>query len=66
MPTTTTINHATVGRIQTCTVISGQAATDRIEACDAALLKWRKPAHHERAPVLTRIRQRLRGQGTGG
>ena len=60
MPTITTVNPATEQEIQTYTVMTEQEAADRIEACHAAFLEWRKLTHHERAPFLTKIGQMLR------
>lgn len=60
MSTITTINPATEEEIQTYNLMTKQEATDRIEACHAAFLEWRKLTHHERAPFLTKIGQTLR------
>ena len=60
MPTITTVNPATEQEIQTYTVMTEQEAADRVAACHAAFLEWRKLTHHERAPYLTRIGQALR------
>ena len=60
MSTITTVNPATEEEIQTYTVMDEQEATDRVEACHAAFMKWRKLTHDERAPFLTRIGQKLR------
>ena len=60
MSTIITVNPATGAEIQTYTVMTEQEATDRVEACHAAFLEWRKLTHHERAPFLTRIGQTLR------
>ncbi|MFN3723183.1 MAG: NAD-dependent succinate-semialdehyde dehydrogenase [Paracoccaceae bacterium] len=60
MQTITTINPATGQDIQTYTVMTEREATQRIEACHAAFLEWRKLSHHERAPYLTKIGQTLR------
>lgn len=60
MSTIITVNPATGEEIQTYTVMTEHEATDRIEACHAAFLEWRKLTHRERAPFLTRIGQILR------
>ncbi len=60
MTTITTINPATEEEIQTYDLMTEQEATDRIEACHAAYLKWRQLSHQERAPYLTKIAQKLR------
>lgn len=60
MSTIITVNPATGEEIQTYTVMTKQEATDRVEACHAAFLEWRKLTHRERAPFLTRIGQMLR------
>ncbi len=60
MSTLTTINPATEETIQTYTLMTEQEAIERVEACHAAFLEWRKLTHHERAPFLTRIGQTLR------
>lgn len=60
MSTLTTINPATEEAIQTYTLMTEREATERVEACHAAFLEWRKLTHHERAPFLTRIGQTLR------
>jgi len=60
MSAITTINPATEEEIQTYTLMTEQEATDRIEACHAAFLEWRKLTHQERAPFLTKIGQTLR------
>lgn len=60
MSAITTINPATEEEIQTYTLMTEQEATDRIEACHAAFLEWRKLTHQERAPFLTKIGQKLR------
>lgn len=60
MPTITTVNPATEQEIQTYTVMTEQEAADRVAACHAAFLEWRKLTHHERVPYLTRIGQALR------
>lgn len=60
MSTIITVNPATGKEIQTYTVMTEQEAADRVEACHAAFLEWRKLTHHERAPFLTKIGQILR------
>lgn len=60
MSTITTVNPATEQNIQTYAVMDEQEAKDRIEACHAAFLEWRKLSHEERAPYLIRIGQTLR------
>ena len=60
MPTITTVNPATEQEIQTYTVMTEREAADRVAACHAAFLDWRKLTHHERAPFLTKIGQTLR------
>ncbi|MFD1509405.1 NAD-dependent succinate-semialdehyde dehydrogenase [Lacimonas salitolerans] len=56
----TTINPATGEDLQSYDVMTQQQATDRVEACHAAFLEWRKLSHQERAPYLTKIAQKLR------
>jgi len=56
----TTINPATGEDLQSYDVMTRQQATDRVEACHAAFLEWRKLSHQERAPYLTKIAQKLR------
>ena len=60
MSTIITVNPATGEDIQTYTVMTEKEATDRVEACQAAFLEWRKLTHHERAPFLTKIGHSLR------
>lgn len=60
MPTITTINPATGQDIQTYDVMTERQATQRLEACHAAFLEWRKLTHQERAPYLRKIGQKLR------
>ncbi|AMC99900.1 NAD-dependent succinate-semialdehyde dehydrogenase [Halomonas chromatireducens] len=60
MSTITTINPATQKDIQTYDIMTEKEATDRIEACHAAFLKWRELTHQERAPYLKTIGQKLR------
>ena len=60
MSTITTINPATEEEIQTYTLMTEHDATDRVMACHAAFLEWRKLTHKERAPFLTKIGQKLR------
>jgi len=60
MSTITTINPATEEQLQTYELMSESEATERLEACHAAFLEWRKLSHEERAPYLTRIAGKLR------
>ena len=60
MSTIITVNPATEQDIQTYSVMTKEEAMDRVEACHAAFLEWRKLSHHERAPFLTKIGQKLR------
>ncbi|MCY0093600.1 NAD-dependent succinate-semialdehyde dehydrogenase [Hoeflea ulvae] len=60
MSTITTINPATEEEIQTYQRMSEAEATDRLEACHAAFLEWRKLSHADRAPYLSKIAQKLR------
>lgn len=60
MSTITTINPATEDTIQTYPLMSEAEATDRLEACHAAFLKWRALSHKDRAVYLTKIAQKLR------
>jgi succinate-semialdehyde dehydrogenase/glutarate-semialdehyde dehydrogenase len=60
MSTITTINPATEEEIQSYDIMTEREAMDRIEACHAAFLEWRKLAHQERAPLLRKIGQKLR------
>ena len=60
MRTITTINPATDEAIQTYDLMTEAEATDRVEACHAAFLEWRKLSHQDRAPYLTKIAQKLR------
>ncbi len=60
MSTITTVNPATGEDIQSYDVMTEQEATDRIEACHAAFLDWRKLTHEDRAPYLTKIAAKLR------
>ena len=60
MPTITTINPATEETIQTYDLMTLTEATDRLDACHAAFLKWRKLSHQDRVPYLTNIAQKLR------
>lgn len=60
MSTITTINPATEEEIQTYDLMTEEEATDRLEACHAAFLEWRKLSHQDRAPYLTKIAQKLR------
>jgi succinate-semialdehyde dehydrogenase/glutarate-semialdehyde dehydrogenase len=60
MPTITTVNPATEKAIQTYDIMTENQATERLEACHAAFLEWRKLTHQERAPYLRKIGQTLR------
>ena len=60
MSTITIINPATEEEIQTYDLMTEKEATDRLEACHAAFLEWRKLSHQDRAPYLTKIAQKLR------
>ncbi|WP_412051608.1 aldehyde dehydrogenase family protein [Hoeflea sp. Naph1] len=60
MSTITTINPATEEKIQTYELMSEAEATQRLEACHAAFLEWRKLSHSDRAPYLRKIAQKLR------
>jgi len=60
MSTIITTNPATGEEIQIYNVMTEQEATDRVEACHAAFLEWRKLTHRERAPFLTRLGKALR------
>jgi len=60
MPTITTVNPATEKAIQTYDIMTENQATERLEACHAAFLEWRKLTHQERAPYLKKIGQTLR------
>ena len=60
MPTITTINPATEKEIDSYQIMTEQQATERLEACHAAFLQWRKLSHQERAPYLSKIGQTLR------
>lgn len=48
----TTINPAAEEVIATYDVMSAAAAFEKVEACHAAFLDWRKKTHDERAPFL--------------
>ncbi|MGB3408388.1 MAG: NAD-dependent succinate-semialdehyde dehydrogenase [Jannaschia sp.] len=56
----TTINPATEEKIQTYDLMTEAEAVDRLEACHAAFLDWRKLSHRERAPYLEKIAAKLR------
>ena len=56
----TTINPATEEEIQTYDLMSEQEATERVEACHDAFLKWREVPRKDRATYLTKIAQKLR------
>ncbi|WP_214000302.1 NAD-dependent succinate-semialdehyde dehydrogenase [Arsukibacterium sp.] len=60
MSTITTINPATEKEIHTYSLMTEKQATDRLESCHAAFLKWRELSHQERAPYLKKIGQKLR------
>ena len=60
MSTITTINPATEKEIKSYDIMTEKEATDRLEACHAAFLQWRKLTHQERAPYLNKIGQKLR------
>lgn len=60
MSTITTINPATEDAIRTYDVMTEAEATERLEACHAAFLKWRDLSHRDRAPYLTKIGEKLR------
>lgn len=60
MSTITTINPATEKEIQTYTLMTKKQATERLESCHAAFLKWRELTHQQRAPYLQKIGQKLR------
>ena len=60
MPTITTINPATGAELETYDVMTEQQATDRVTACHAAFLDWRKLTPVDRAPYLTKIAAKLR------
>ena len=56
----TTINPATEEEIQTYDLMSEREATQRVEACHDAFLKWREIPRQERSTYLTKIAQKLR------
>ncbi|WP_341304532.1 NAD-dependent succinate-semialdehyde dehydrogenase [Pseudomonas sp. TMP25] len=60
MSTITTINPATEKEIHTYDVMTEKQATDRLEACHAAFLKWRELSHQDRGAYLKKIGQKLR------
>ncbi|MBZ2168099.1 NAD-dependent succinate-semialdehyde dehydrogenase [Marinobacter sp. F4216] len=60
MATITTINPATEKEVHTYDVMTEKQATDRLESCHTAFLQWRELTHHERAPYLRKIGQKLR------
>ncbi|MDG4648711.1 NAD-dependent succinate-semialdehyde dehydrogenase [Roseibacterium sp. SDUM158017] len=60
MSSITTINPATEEELHTYTLMSERDASDRVEACHAAQMEWRKLSHAERAPYLTKIADKLR------
>ena len=55
----TTINPATEEEIQTYDLMSEHEATERVEACHDAFLKWREVPRKDRATYLTKIAQKL-------
>jgi len=57
MSTITTVNPATEQELETYSVMTEAEATERLEACHAAFLEWRKTDHSERAKVLKAIVQ---------
>ncbi|QXT38947.1 NAD-dependent succinate-semialdehyde dehydrogenase [Gymnodinialimonas ceratoperidinii] len=56
----TTINPATEEELESYDVMSEGEAIERVEACHAAFLEWRKLSHEERAPYLKDIAKKLR------
>lgn len=60
MSTITTINPATEKEIRTYDLMTEREATDRVEACHAAFLEWRKLTHKARAEHLEKIGRTLR------
>ena len=60
MATITTINPATEKELRTYEVMTEGEATERLEACHAAFLKWRELTHRDRIPYLRKIGQKLR------
>lgn len=56
----TTINPATEETIETYDMMSEGEALERVEACHAAFLEWRKLSPKERAPYLNKIAEKLR------
>ncbi|MBO9500687.1 NAD-dependent succinate-semialdehyde dehydrogenase [Brevundimonas sp. A19_0] len=62
MSTITTVNPATGQELETYDVMTEAEATERLEACHAAFLEWRKTDHSERAKVLKAIAERLRNE----
>lgn len=61
MTKTTTINPATEKAIATYDLMSTEAAFEKVEACHAAFLEWKKKTHEARAPFLRDIAKALRG-----
>lgn len=57
-----TINPTTGETIDTYTYYSDREVTDRIEACHAAFLDWRKTSTEERAAIIRKIGQGLRDE----
>lgn len=60
MATITTINPATEKELRAYEVMTEREATERLEACHAAFLKWRELTHEDRASYLRKIGQKLR------
>ena len=60
MKTITTINPATKESITTHDLMSKDAAFEKVEACHAAFLQWRKKTHEARAPYIRAIAGALR------
>jgi succinate-semialdehyde dehydrogenase/glutarate-semialdehyde dehydrogenase len=58
-----TINPATDETIATYDLTSADTAFEKVEACHAAFLEWRKKTHNERAPYLRNIAKALREKG---
>ncbi|MGY3038603.1 succinate-semialdehyde dehydrogenase/glutarate-semialdehyde dehydrogenase [Rhodanobacter sp. TND4EL1] len=60
MKTITTTNPATKETITTYDLMSKDTAFEKVEACHAAFLQWKKKTHEERAPYLRDIAGALR------
>ncbi len=56
----TTTNPATDATLATYSLMSEDAAFQKVEACHSAFLEWRKKTHDERAPYLIKIAKALR------